>query len=196
MCTTTTFSGQNTQRFQKLFTGAAESGRSILGCNSGKVLLIKLILFYRGKICSFFDKKPSKSSKFYYLEPGFYPSNTDSAETMNTLIQETQNQRENCITVKVPRRTPKIEIYHANERSGPAFFSSDLGHSFGGNVGIEIRVMLRGKGPHKSKKAYNIVRIHSLLVDTDLIKCIIVGDTKTPLLRSFPSFQSLNLETE
>ena len=41
----------------------------------------------------FFGKKLSKSSEFYYLEPGFYPSNTDIVEAMNTLIQERQPQR-------------------------------------------------------------------------------------------------------
>ena len=34
----------------------------------------------------FFDKKLSKSSEFYYLEPGLYPSVTDIVETMNILI--------------------------------------------------------------------------------------------------------------
>ena len=36
----------------------------------------------------FFDKKLSKSSEFYYLEPCFYPSITDIVEDMNTLIQK------------------------------------------------------------------------------------------------------------
>ena len=41
----------------------------------------------------FFHKKLSKSSEFYYLEPGLYPSITDIVEAMNTLIQERHNQR-------------------------------------------------------------------------------------------------------
>ena len=43
----------------------------------------------------FFDKKRSKSSEFYYLEPGLHPSITDTVEAMNTLIQK------NTITAKV-----------------------------------------------------------------------------------------------
>ena len=35
----------------------------------------------------FFDKKVSKSSEFYYLEPGLYPSITDIVDAMNILIQ-------------------------------------------------------------------------------------------------------------
>ena len=51
----------------------------------------------------FFDKKPSKSSEFYYVEPGLYPSITDIVEAMNTLIQERHNDSETCITVKLSR---------------------------------------------------------------------------------------------
>ena len=97
----------------------------------------------------FFVKKHSKSSKFYYLEPGLYPSITDIVEAMNILRQERHNHSENCIKVKVSRRTKKAEIYLANEGSGLAFFSTDLGHTFGSNVGDEFGVMLRGKGPHR-----------------------------------------------
>ena len=83
----------------------------------------------------FFDKKLSESSEFYYPEPGFYPSITDIVEAMNTLIQEGHNNGLNCITVRVSRRTEKVEIYLANEGSGLTFLSTDLGHIFGGNVG-------------------------------------------------------------
>ena len=33
-----------------------------------------------------FDEKLSKSSKFYYMEPGLYPSITDIVEALNTLL--------------------------------------------------------------------------------------------------------------
>ena len=86
------------------------------------------------------------------------------------------------------RRTQNVEIYLANDGSGLAFFSTDLGHIFGSKVGNEFGVMLRGKGPHKPKSAYDIVRIHSLMIYTDLIEYNIVGDTKVPLLRCFLFF--------
>ena len=138
----------------------------------------------------FFDKKRSKSSQFYYLKPDLYPSITDIVEAFNILIQERHNQSESCIKVKVSRRKQKVEIYLANERSGLAFFSADLGHIFGSNVGNEFGVMLRGKGPHKPDFAY-IVRIHSLMIYTDLIEYKIVGDTKAPLLRCFSFISKL-----
>ena len=75
-----------------------------------------------------FDQKLPNLSEFYYLENGFYPSITDVVEAMNTLIQERHNHSENCIIVKVSRKTQKKnEIYLANEKSGLAFFSTDLG---------------------------------------------------------------------
>ena len=133
----------------------------------------------------FFGKKISESSDFYYLESGLYLSITDIVEAMNTLIQERQSQSEICITVKVSRSTRKVEICLANEGSGLAFFSMDLGQFFGSNIGNEVGVMLRRKGPHKPEFAYDIIRIHFLMIHTDLIEYNIIGDTKTPLLCCF-----------
>ena len=143
----------------------------------------------------FFDKILSKSSKFYYVETGLYPYITEILEAMNILIQERHNHSENCIKVKVSRRTQKVEIYLANEPFGLAFFSADLGHIFGSNLGNEFGIMLRGKGRHKPEIAYDILRIHSLMIYTDLIEYNIVGDTKAPLLCCFLFFRSSSLET-
>ena len=104
---------------------------------------------------------------------------------MNSLIQERHYHSVNCITVKVFRRMQKVEIYLAIEKSGLAFFVTDLGHIFGSNVGKEFRVTLRGKRRHKPEFACDIVRIHSLMIYTELIEYKIGGDTKAPLLRSF-----------
>ena len=95
----------------------------------------------RSKNLCFFVKKLSKSSELYYLELGLHPSITDIVETMNILIQERHNQSENCIKVKVSRGTQNVEIYLANEASGLAFFSTDLGHIFGSNGGNETAVL-------------------------------------------------------
>ena len=54
--------------------------------------------------------------------------------------------------------------------------------------------MLRRKGPHKPECAYAIVRIHSLIIYTDLIEYNIVGDTKAPLLRCFTFISKLKSE--
>ena len=167
-CISTTISKQYTELFYKLFTRATESGRSMGGCSFRNILHINVPKCYGGKIFVFWQKNP-KLSEIYYLEPGLYTFLTDIVEAMNILIQERHNHSENCMKVKVSRRTQKVEIYLANEASGLAFFSTDLGHIFGSNVGNEFGVMLRGKGPHQPQFAYDIVRIHALMIYTDLI---------------------------
>ena len=108
----------------------------------------------------FVDEKFSKSTSTYNLEPGLYTSNTDIVEAMNRLIQERNNHNETCITVKVSRRTQKVVIMLANDTSGLAFCSIDLGRIFGNNVGNEFGVLMKRKGPHEPEFAYDIVRIH------------------------------------
>ena len=94
----------NTLSFYKLSSRGTESGRQLGGCNFGNTLPINVPKCPEGKFL-FFDKKFSKFSEFYYLEPGLYPSITDIAEAINTLIQERHNHCESFITVKVSRRT-------------------------------------------------------------------------------------------
>ena len=131
----------------------------------------------------FFEKKLSKSTSTYNLEPGLYTSLTDIVEAMNTLIQERNNHNKTCITVKVSRRTQKIVVMLANDSSSFAFCSTDLGQIFSNNVGNEFGVLMIGKGPHEPDFAYDIVRIQSLMIHSDLVEYNIVGDTETPLLR-------------
>ena len=139
----------------------------------------------------FFDEELLKSTSIYNLEPGLYTSITDIVEAMNGLIQERNNHNEACITVKVSRRTQKVVILLANDTTGLALSSTDLGHIFGNNVGNEFGVLIIGKGPHEPKFAYDIVRIHSLMIYSDLVEYNIVGYTKVPLLRCFPFISKL-----
>ena len=140
---------------------------------------------------TFFDEKLSNSTSTYNLEPGLFTSITDIVEAMNTLIQERNNHNETCITIKVYRRSQKVVIILANDTSGLAFCSTDLGHIFGNNVGNQFGVLMKGKGPHEPQFAYHFVRIHSLMIYSDLVEYSIVGDTKAPLLRSFPFMSKL-----
>ena len=78
----------------------------------------------------FFDEKLSNSTSIYNLDPGLYTSITDIVEAVNMLIQEKNNHNETCITVKVCRRTQKVVIMLANDTSGLALCSTDLGHIF------------------------------------------------------------------
>ena len=95
------------------------------------------------EILCFLMKKLSSSSEFQYLEPCLYLSITDIVEAMNTLIQKSHNRSENCITIKVSRRTHKVEIHLGIKRSALSIFSTDLGHIFGSNFGNVFGVMLK-----------------------------------------------------
>ena len=53
----------------------------------------------------FYVENLSKTTEDYYLEPGLYSSITDIVEGMNTLMQERNNHRDTCITIKVSRVT-------------------------------------------------------------------------------------------
>ena len=87
----------------------------------------------------FYDEKIPKTTEAHYLEPGLYSSITDIVEAMNTLIQERNNHRDFCITIKVSRVSQKVKVFLANEESSLAIFSTDLGHIFGGDVRNGLR---------------------------------------------------------
>ena len=160
------------------------------GCIFRNILPINLPKYNGGEI-QVFDEQLSKSTSTYSIEPGLYNSITDIVEAMNTFIQERNNHNETCITVKVSRRTQKVVIILEKKTSGLAFCSTDLGHIFGKNVGNQFGVLMKGKGPHEPQFAYEIVRIHSLMIYSDLVEYSIVGGTKAPLLRCFPFISKL-----
>ena len=118
----------------------------------------------------FYVEKLSKTTEAYYLETGLYSSITDIVEAMNTLIQERNHHRDTCITIKVSRVTQKVNLYLANEGSNLAVFSTDLGHIFGGDVRNDLGILMRGREPHEPTFAYDIVRIHSLMIYTGLVE--------------------------
>ena len=70
-------------------------------------------------------------------------------------------------------------------------FSTDLGHIFGGDVRNDSGILMGGKGSHEPTFAYDIVRIHSLMIYTDIVEYSIVGDTNASLLRCFPFISKL-----
>ena len=139
----------------------------------------------------FFWQKLLITPKIYYLEPGLYPSIRDIVKAMKTLIPERHIHRENCITDKVSRRTPKIGIHLADEKSGLALIHKDLDHIFWSIIGNQHGLILRGKGHHEPEIAHDLVRIPSLWIYTDLIEPIIVSETKVPLLPGLPFISKL-----
>ena len=73
-------------------------------------------------IIMFYDVKLYKIIDSYYLETGLYSSITDFVEALNTIIQERNNHRDTCITIKVSRVTQKVKVYLANEKSSLSIF--------------------------------------------------------------------------
>ena len=129
----------------------------------------------------FCDDKVSKTIEVYYLEAGLFFSIPDIVEAMKAPIQERNNHRDTCITIKVSRVTQKS----AFEESSLAIFSTVFRHIFGGDVRNDLGILMCGKGSHEPTFAYDIVRIHSLLIYTDIVEYNIVADTKAPLIRCF-----------
>ena len=181
--------------FYKLFTTATESGRSMGGCKLRNILPINVAKCHGGKIHVFPQNLP-KSSEFYYLEPGLYPSFTDMVEAKNNLIQERHNHSKSCIRVKLPQRTQNVEIFLANEETGLVFFNTYLRHFFGSKVGNDFAVILRVKGPHKPEFAYDIVRIHPVSWYTRTwLSTKSLATRKLPCCVACLSFESSKLET-
>ena len=139
----------------------------------------------------FYEDKVSKKLEAYYLEPGLYSSISGIVEATNTLIQERNDLRDTCITNKVSRVTQKVKVYLAIEESSLAIFSTDLGHIFERDVRNDLGILMSGQGPHEPTFAYDIFRIHSLMIYTDIVVYNIVGDTKALLLRCFPFVSKL-----
>ena len=108
----------------------------------------------------------------------------------------THSFKSDTITAKVVKQLKcieerkKTEICLANEGSGLGFPSTNLGKLLRSIIGEEFGVSLNEKGPHKPEFVYNI-RIHSLMIYTDLLECNIAGDTKAPLLQCFPFIPEL-----
>ena len=131
----------------------------------------------------FHDNEKSKTKDSYYLEPGLYHSITDIVEALSSLIQNRNNHNTTCIGVKVDLRTQIIAFSLINDESSWAKSSIDLGHIFGGDARNDWIILMLGRGPQKFLFAYDIVRIHSLMIYNDILEYKIVGVTKAPLLR-------------
>ena len=58
-------------------------------------------------------------------------------------------------------------------------------------MGNQFGVLMKRKGHHEPQFAYDIVRIYSLMIYSNLVEYSIVVDTKAPLLRCFPFISKL-----
>ena len=125
-----------------------------------------------------------------HIEPGLYPSIVDIVVAMNDKVRKrigAQKYEHNGINVSVDKITQKIAIHLPEDQSVFIIQCADLSHIFRCDLEQnQTGVVLKGKGPHYPQYSYDIIRIHSLMIYSDIIEYDVVGDTKTPLLRCIP----------
>ena len=74
-----------------------------------------------------------------------------------------------------------------NQNSLLVIFSADLCHVFGCEEAVYgMGVFISGAGPDFPKFPYDVVRIHTLMIYSDIVEYNFVGDTKAALLRCNP----------
>ena len=124
------------------------------------------------------------------IEPGLYPSIVDIVVAMNNKIREhlgAQVFEYNGIYVSVDKITQKVAVHLPESQSVFLIQSADLSHIFGCDLKQnQTGVIMKEKGPHYPQSSYDIIRIHSLMIYSDIIEYNIVGDTKTSFLRCIP----------
>ena len=129
----------------------------------------------------------TKPSDYYTLDPGLYPSISDIVNEMNKKVQEREKYEKTPIRLHVNKITQRISLSLPNENSLLVIFSTDLCHVFGCEEAVYgMGVFMSGAGPHFPKFPYDIVRIHTLMIYSDIVEYNIVGDTKAALLRCIP----------
>ena len=129
----------------------------------------------------------TEPSDYYTLDPFLYPSISDIVNEMNRKIQEREKYEKTSIKLHVNKITQRISLSLPNQNSLLVIFSADLCHVFGCEEAVYgMVVFMSGAGPHFPKFPYDIVRIHTLMIYSDIFECNIVGDTKAALLRCIP----------
>ena len=159
------------------------------GCNFRNILLINVPNCYRGKFHIFW-LKAFTLVRIFQFRTRSYHSITDIVEIMNTFIQEKTITQKFVWQTKCLEECKKVRL--ASQRKGRLeFFSTDLGFVFKSIVVNEFEVLLRREGPHTPVFLFYIVRIHFLMIYTNMNKYNIVGDTNVSLFRCSFSISKL-----
>ena len=146
----------------------------------------------QGKFMSF-DKKPSKSSEIFYLEPDLYPSLTKNVEAMNTLFKKdtitaTVTSHLKCLKgSKKLRFTMQIKDLVLPSLVGTWDIFSIAMSAMISDWCWEQRD-ITNPNLFTTMSAYSLSL--SLMTNTDLIEYKMVGDSKSPLLPRFFKFKS------
>ena len=129
----------------------------------------------------------TKQSDYYTLDPGLYLLISDIVNEMNKKILEREKYEKKPIRLNVNKITQRISLSLRNENSLLVIFSADLCHVFGCEEFVYgMDFFMSGAGPHFPKFPYDIARIHTLMIHSDIADYNIVGDKKAALLRCIP----------
>ena len=129
----------------------------------------------------------TKPSDYYTLDPGLYPSISDIVNEMNKKVQEREKYEKTPMKLNVNKITQRITLSLPHENSLLVIISADLCHVFGCEEAVYgMGVFMSGAGPHFPKFPYDIVRIHTMMIYSDIAEYNFVGDTKAALLRCIP----------
>ena len=118
----------------------------------------------------------TKPSDYYTIDAGLCPSISEIVNELNKKIQEREKYEKTPIKLKVNRITHRTSLSLPNEKSSLVIFSTDLCQVFGCEEAVYgMGVFMSGAGPHFLKFPYDIVRIHTLMIYSDIVECNIVG---------------------
>ena len=160
------------------------------GCSFRNILPINVPKCHGEKICFLTRKFQSRRNSTIW--------NLVFTLPLRILLKPwTLSFKKDTITAKfVSRRTQKVKIYLANEGSGLAFFSTDLGHICGSNVGNEFGVMLREREDLINQNLLTTLSAYILSWYTRTwLSTISLATRKRHCCVAFLSFWSSRLET-
>ena len=123
------------------------------------------------------EDKSDKDIGEYEIPAGLYTSLDHILQAMEDVSTKSMK-----MTWNVNNSTQKVEITLPSPHSGLVISSPDIAHI----LGFPQSFVVLGATPFISLFPIDIIRVHSLMLYTDIIAHGVIGDTTAPLLRCFP----------
>lgn len=121
------------------------------------------------------------------IPSGLYTSLHQILQTMQEAAKGIYPDKKINLEWEINVLNQKVIITLPNPKSALNIISKDLAHI----LGFPESFILFGNKPKESIYPIDILRVHSLMVYTDIIEHGIIGDTRAPLLRCFPFIPKL-----
>lgn len=124
------------------------------------------------------------------IPTGLYTSVQEIFREMKNVVKAKYPGKEMGMNVSIDNRSQRAFISLPKVGSALNIISPDIAHI----LGFPMSVLLFGLGPHISHYPVDILRVHSIMVYTDIVEHGVLGDTKAPILRCFPFISRLRNE--